>query len=163
MGSKSRVASCVLLSLLTARRPGTSGRGDEPKPDEPSADQVLERMGKAYAGCKTYRDSGVVKTEFVQAPGNFTSEKPFTTAFIRPDQFRYEFKDKRPDGHVSRFIVWKNGKDVASWWDIQPGVQKHESLDMPVADGRPGSPVARRTRSRPCSFTARSPGASSRS
>ena len=96
-------------------------------------------MGKAYAGCKTYRDSGTVKTDFIRPAGNpagnFTTDKPFTTAFIRPDQFRYEFKNTLSDGRVTRFLAWKHGADVQSWWDVTPGVQKYESLATPIAAG----------------------------
>ena len=56
----------------------------EAKPDDPSAKQIVERMVKTYADCKTYRDTGVVKTLFVKNDGNYTVEKPFTTAFVRP-------------------------------------------------------------------------------
>ena len=135
MGPKFRSAAGVVFSLLAAALGTSSAPADEPKAEAPTAAQILERMGKAYAGCKTYRDSGAVKTDFIGADRNFTSEKPFTTAFVRPDKFRYEFKDTKPNGRVSRFIAWKDGKDVRLWWDVQPGEKKHDSLDIPVAMG----------------------------
>ncbi|MGH7731561.1 MAG: hypothetical protein ACRENJ_09980 [Candidatus Eiseniibacteriota bacterium] len=46
-------------------------------------------MAKAYGECTSYYDSGVVRLVFVTADGNFTEEKPFTTAFVRPDRFRF--------------------------------------------------------------------------
>lgn len=135
MGRNAGVASGIIVSLLTTVF-GASGRCDEPKPDVPPTADILGKMGKAYAGCKTYRDSGMVKTDFIRPGGdNFTSKKPFTTAFIRPDQFRYEFKDTMSDGRVNRFIIWRNGDDVRSWWDVKPGVQKQDSLNLPVASG----------------------------
>ena len=96
---------------------------------------MLERMAKAYAGCKSYHDSGVVKTLFVQAAGNRTVEKPFSTAFVRPDRFRFEYKERRGEGEdeVDRYIVWRKGDEVRTWWDIKPGVQKPQSLGLALA------------------------------
>src|SRR5438477_379323 len=85
---------------------------DEPKPQALKAQDVLDRMAKTYAGCKSYHDSGVVKTVFVQANGNRTVEKPFTTAFVRPDRFRFEYKEKEGGGPERRYIVWRQGKEV---------------------------------------------------
>jgi hypothetical protein len=78
---------------------------DEPKQDALTAKQVLDRMAKVYAGCKSYRDSGLVKTVFVQVDGKHTVEKPFTTAFICPDRFRFEYKWKDGDRPEARYIV----------------------------------------------------------
>ena len=74
-------------------------RADEKPRDDSSAKQILDHVAKTYADCKSYRDSGVVKTVFVQQDGNRTEEKSFTTAFVRPDRYRFEFTDatgKRP-------------------------------------------------------------------
>jgi RNA polymerase sigma factor (sigma-70 family) len=101
----------------------------EAKPDEPSAQQIVDRMAKAYADCKTYRDSGLVKTLFVEIGGNRTVEKPFTTAFVRPDRFRFEYKEN-VGGQETRFIIWSSAKEVQTWWDIQPGIEKGKSLDL---------------------------------
>ena len=43
------------------------------------AQDVLDRMAKAYAGCKSYHDSGVVKTLFVSADPHRPDAKPYTT------------------------------------------------------------------------------------
>jgi outer membrane lipoprotein-sorting protein len=116
----------VCLLLLGSAAP--SAVPDEAKEDAFTAKQVLDRMSKTYADCKTYRDSGVVKTLFVQDTGNYTVEKPFKTAFVRPDQFRFEYKEE-----TQRYIIWSKGKEVQTWWDVQPGIQKPESLRLAVA------------------------------
>ena len=33
----------------------------------------------------------------------------------------------------SRNIIWANGKDVQTWWDIKPGIEKAKSLHLAVA------------------------------
>ncbi len=99
------------------------------QPDGPSARQIIERMAKAYTDCKAYQDSGVVKTLFIEDGGNRTVEKPFTTAFVRAGRLRFEFTDtigKRP----MRYIVWSDGKEVQTWWDVAPGIKKPESLRL---------------------------------
>jgi len=116
----------VVVSLAQA------GAGaDEPKPDDPSAKQILDRMAEVYADCKSYRDSGMVKTLFIKAGGKETIEKPFTTAFVRPDRFRFEFE--QTGNPQSRYIVWSKGKDVQTWWDVKPGIKKTESLELALA------------------------------
>ena len=122
------VACC--LSTATVVLPVSA---DEPKAQALKAEDVLDRMAKAYAGCKSYHDSGVVKTVFVQADGNRTVEKPFTTAFVRPDRFRFEYKEKDGGGPERRYIVWRNGKDVQTWWDVKQGVEKPKSLALALA------------------------------
>lgn len=107
---------------------------DEPKPQALKAQDVLDRMAKAYAGCNSYHDSGVVTTVFVQVTGNRTvEEKPFTTAFVRPDRLRFEYKENESDGQERRYIVWRKGKEVQTWWDVKPGVEKPESLGLALA------------------------------
>jgi outer membrane lipoprotein-sorting protein len=122
------LAAGSLIAVMTGRPVGA----DEPKPDALKAQDVLARMAKVYAGCKSYRDTGAVKTVFVDATGNRTVEKPFKTAFVRPDRFRFEYTAKQ-GGREDRYIVWRKGKEVQTWWDITPGVEKPESLDLALA------------------------------
>src|SRR5713226_836535 len=102
------LAACCLITA-TVVLPLSA---DEPKPQALKAEHELDRMAKAYSGCKSYYDSGVVKTVFVHADRNRTVEKPFTTAFVRPDRFRFEFKSNEVDGQERRYIVWRKGKEV---------------------------------------------------
>jgi RNA polymerase sigma factor (sigma-70 family) len=94
-----------------------------------SAKQIVERMAKTYADCKSYRDSGMVKTLFVGPVGNRTVEKPFTTAFVRPDRFRFDYKEMIGD-EEKRFLIQAKAKEVRTWWDVKPGVEKPESLAL---------------------------------
>lgn len=60
--------------------------------------QILARMAKAYSECKSYSDTGLVKTVYISDNGRKRIvEKPFTTAFIRPDRFRFEYKEQKGD------------------------------------------------------------------
>ena len=97
------------------------------------AHEVLDRMAKRYANCKSYRDSGVVKSVLIfPVIGKQITEKPFTTAFVRPDRFRFEFK-AMVSGGEHRYFVWQGGNDVKTWWDLKSGVEKVESLGLALA------------------------------
>jgi len=104
----------------------------EPSQDAITAKQILDRTVKTYADCKSYRDSGLVKTVFVRNSGNQTVERPFTTAFVRPDRFRFEYTDKQ-GGRDLRHLVWRKGDEVQRWWDVKPGVEKPVSLGLALA------------------------------
>jgi outer membrane lipoprotein-sorting protein len=121
------VVCCLLVAAALTR-----AVAEEPKPAAFTAKQVLDRMAKTYAQCKSYRDSGMVKTVFVLADGNRTMEKPFTTAFVRPDRFRFEYSEAQLSRKM-RYIVWWNGREARSWWSVMPGVKKEESLGMALA------------------------------
>jgi outer membrane lipoprotein-sorting protein len=133
-------AACCLITAVVV----LPVSADEPNPEALKAQDVLDRMAKVYAGCKSYRDSGVVKTVFIQDANNHTVEKPFTTAFVRPDRFRFEYKEKQ-DGQERRYLVWRKGKEVQTWWDIKPGIEKPESLDLALAGATGVSGVSAHT------------------
>jgi hypothetical protein len=62
--------------------------------DDVEVRQILDRMEKAYAECKSYRDSGLIKlvTGLDTVSRDAPVEYSFTTAFVRPDRFRCEIK-----------------------------------------------------------------------
>ena len=70
----------------------------------PDARTILRRMGEVYAGCRTYRDRGCVSTTFIPDEGTRVNERPFTTAFVRPDDAGYD--DVEPD-------VWFYNEEAA--------------------------------------------------
>ena len=74
-------------------------------------DDILERMATTYATCRSYHDQGVVKTVFIKDRERRLVRKPFRTAFVRPDRFRFEYEQ---DG-VKQVIVWRHGRSVRSW------------------------------------------------
>lgn len=90
--------------------------------------QIVERANRAYARCDSYRDSGIVVTTFVSEERQWTAEKPFSTAFVRPDRFRFEFKDLSLGDPPPAYIIWAAGGVVRMWRGIQPEVQETDSL-----------------------------------
>jgi outer membrane lipoprotein-sorting protein len=105
----------------------------EPEMDSLTAKELIDRMGKVYADCNSYRDTGVVTTVFIEAGSEWTEKKPFQTGFVRPNRFRFEYTDEKRNGAEYRYIVWRKGDEVQTWWDVSPGIEKPESLGLALA------------------------------
>ena len=103
--------------------------------DEPrTAQQIMEQAISTYASCDSYLDEGEVRTLYLDPRGNFTEVKPFSTAFVRPAEFRFEFKHRNDeDEDWQSYIVWKGKDAVKKWWSIDPGARSPESLSMAIA------------------------------
>jgi hypothetical protein len=96
---------------------------------------VLARMVDTYRTCKSYRDTGVVRTLYIEETGRRIEERPFKTAFVRPASFRFEFRSKS-FGKPYRLIVSQEGSELRRWWDLEPGVQILPSLDSGLSGAR---------------------------
>jgi outer membrane lipoprotein-sorting protein len=106
--------------------------GEEPAPEELTARQILERVARTYSECRSYRDSGVVETIFIRTDRKRTVKKPFSTAFVRPDRFRFEYSEDQCE-EQDKYIIWQDGDEVLTWWDIRPGIEEPPSLGMAIA------------------------------
>jgi outer membrane lipoprotein-sorting protein len=133
-----RVVLLVALSKITVLLlvGGVLVRGADLPPEAAKAKKLFDRMADAYGKCKTYRDTGVVETIFFEGNRKRTVRYPFETAFVAPDQFRYESKSRRGEGEdeYNHYILWKKGKDLRTWWDLKPGVIE-EPKSFPAALG----------------------------
>jgi hypothetical protein len=106
-----------------------------------TANEIMTKVAQVYRDCRSYSDSGVVKTVFFSKNDKDLDEKPFTTAFVRPDQFRFESTSNPPKLNVQlplkfkdmKFIIWQKGNDIRTWWTIEPGKKKEISLSMAIA------------------------------
>jgi outer membrane lipoprotein-sorting protein len=117
---------CFLLLLGTGL--AHSRQGVELSPQE-----ILDRMVSVYASCSSYEDAGKVETHIFGQRVDSTQSKPFSTLFVRPSQFRFEFKEERLDGSTTRYIVWQDGPVIKSWWTIRPETRTFETLNMALA------------------------------
>ena len=100
-------------------------------PESLSAEAILARMRRAYATCETYRDEGDVRTVFNTNGAKRVVVKPFQTAFVRPDRFRFEFRDGD-----NQYVIWKRSDEVLSWWTIQPQIEKRKGIADAVGAAR---------------------------
>jgi outer membrane lipoprotein-sorting protein len=96
-----------------------------------TVNDIIKLMREEYAMSKSYSDSGVVKIVLISSDGRRTVKKPFTTAFIRPDRFRFEYREKTQFNREHRFIVYRRGKDLQTYWDIENDL-KLDSLDKAI-------------------------------
>jgi len=130
------------ISLLFALSALASCSEEVAESDDLTAQQILDRMPEVYANCTSYRDSGVVTTDFIGAKrdlvdaiglgDDFTQRISFTTSFVRPGRFRFEYQE----GNImnrKRYIVWRDGQDVRTWWDVTPGVERQPNLGLAIA------------------------------
>jgi outer membrane lipoprotein-sorting protein len=109
------------LSLLALSAPGAQ--------PSPVASDLVVAMQKLYAECRTYRDQGVVKVDYLNEDGSRRDgdRRPFSTAFIRPDRFRFEFKDES-GGYGDLYVIWADGRAVRSWWTTRRQVESWPSI-----------------------------------
>jgi outer membrane lipoprotein-sorting protein len=97
-----------------------------------SPQEILDKMVSVYASCSSYADQGKVKTTFFEASGPRTTNKPFSTAFVRPSRFRFEFEEEGFD-RVSHYTVWRDETAIKSWWTIRPETRTFETLSPALA------------------------------
>jgi outer membrane lipoprotein-sorting protein len=95
---------------------------------QPSAQQIVERMASVYASCRSYVDEGDVTTVFLEEKRRRTQVKPFSTAFVSPSNFRFEYRNRRGEDEWDAHIVWRDAESVKSWWSIRPGVESPRDL-----------------------------------
>lgn len=101
-----------------------------------TSQEIIAAMAERYADCSSYRDSGCVLTERSYSDGRPHSleQRPFITAFVRPDRFRFESKSYRsPSNAFCRYIVCSNGETVRQHWDRRPERQPQASLSLALA------------------------------
>jgi outer membrane lipoprotein-sorting protein len=115
----------LALTLVSAVFTGTAAEAEST--DSLTAQQILDKMASTYATCKSYRDSGAVTNFF--SPQHI-DVRPFRTAFVRPNEFRFEYDDPDPE---KPYIVWAKGDEVRTWWYVKPGVQNPSSLELGIA------------------------------
>lgn len=102
----------------------------KPVEAEPKAESILKKMAATYAGCKSYQDTGERQTvKRLDPHRKYTVRMPFTTAFVRPDRFRFERKQRHGEEDWDRHLFWSNGIEHKSWWDVKPGVTRKKSFE----------------------------------
>jgi hypothetical protein len=104
-------------------------------PDDPEARAILDKVAHQYATCKTYQDKGRVKTTFDSRERKYTTEEPFSTAFVRPDQLRFEFKSQFPSSsRWYRHVIHSNSSGTQSWQeDFCFIIENEDSLELALA------------------------------
>lgn len=122
-----------LLSIAGLMTLATLSAADSPPGEDGlTAADIIMRMQQAYARSRSYLDKGTVKEVFIDAAGKRVVEKPFATAFVRPDRFRYEFRERSPYLAQRRFVIHRNGNELRTHWDVEHDLEL-DTLDRAIA------------------------------
>lgn len=86
--------------------------------------EILRRTAETYGSCSSYRDVGEVVTRTTMSRGVSTESKPFSTHFITPHRFRFEFytRTSEPDEKPDRLVIWSDRRVVGSRWSVRPEI-----------------------------------------
>ena len=78
-----------------------------------SSDDVLAKTLSAYAGLKSYSDTGSVDTEFGPRNGLVREHHTFKTFFRAPRHFLLDFVKA---DNADRFVIWADDEAFHTWW-----------------------------------------------
>jgi outer membrane lipoprotein-sorting protein len=98
---------------------------------------ILGQMAQVYADCKTYCDSGTSTTDFL-GKNPFQEKLDFKTAFRRPQDFRFEYREKLgiapgvDNRMITHMIIHRDRSGTCLWWSVT-GKEDAESLGMAIA------------------------------
>lgn len=97
------------------------------------ANALLLQTKQIYASASSYQDTGTAQSSYLLDGTVLDSiEVVFSTAFVRPDRFRFEFAESR-SGLEIKNILWRNGAEVLSMDGNDSEVQTQESFAMGIA------------------------------
>lgn len=105
--------------------------------DDLDAATIMDLVAHTYLSSNTYRDTGTVVTEtsILGIPIALLGDTiHFSTAFIRPDRFRFEYQYRfRKSGDWDTHIVHADPSGVRTYWDVDPGITQESSLGLALA------------------------------
>lgn len=123
-----KLTTTLCLLLVLGLGPAYS---QTPQPLSPQ--QIMDKMVSVYASCGSYADEGEVRTTFLENSGPRTVVKAFSTAFVRPSRFRFEFEETSRTDRSNHYIVWRDESSIKSWWSLKPDIRTFESLEFALA------------------------------
>lgn len=129
----------IAIVLFVCPPPISQSTTSQPS-SELTAEEILRRTREVYSKCKTYRDTGYLEGNSRESPLRLERTREFTTAFVRPGQFRYQEWDKKRANEV-RQIIWRNGQQVKTWWGGNKGrkiidrASLDKAIDPPISVG----------------------------
>lgn len=100
---------------------------------DPAGTEIREAIRRTYAQCSSYEDEGEVTSTFHGPIGRFVRRRPFSTLFVRPYHFRFEFRERRGEEDWNQYVIWTRGGPVNWWWSVSPKGDPPESLRTAIA------------------------------
>lgn len=100
-----------------------------------SGKEILKRSITHYQTLNSYRDNGYIRTFFFNDGGliSFEDTKVFSTSFIRPDRFRFEYAEQINRKLKNNYIIWKNTNDVKTFWALNSEEGSPTSVSEAIA------------------------------
>jgi len=101
--------------------------------------EIFTRVTKVYSSCESYSDEGETSTTIgPKSAVPHVMTEAFTTAFVRPDAFRFEFYARAGSTNM-QFIAWKARRLEKGYWFNNGMTQRYLSeilMDfMPISHG----------------------------
>src|SRR5262245_54580233 len=95
-------------------------------------EELIARVKANYSSCQSYSDRGQLTSILPQDEAEpLISYQTFSTAFVRPDRFRFEFRDRFPEGQFGRHVVWREDDLVKAWgYQFHPKVRVESDLSL---------------------------------
>ncbi|MBX3358853.1 MAG: hypothetical protein KF745_10520 [Phycisphaeraceae bacterium] len=92
------------------------------------AEQILARVAAAYAGCQSYRDTGVVTSTMHSPRRQWTCSERFSTRFVRPGGFLFEYHPWIARSRWGHYATWIENGRARRRWSIRPPLEDAETL-----------------------------------
>lgn len=131
-----RISIVFLLCLVAGFSLSANSNVQKLHDSDLDAATIMEIMAQTYSSSSTYRDTGAVsnKTSILGIDIEALSEPiRFSTAFVRPDRFRFEFEYQFSERDWYRYVVHADPTGARTTWDIEPGITEEQSLGLALA------------------------------
>lgn len=89
------------------------------QPDMPETRDMVNKTIETYATCTSYRDTGTVKTVW-SGDYNRIEEGSFSTTFIRPNRFRFEYSAMLPNAPKRIPLIFHSDATGTRVWRANP-------------------------------------------
>ncbi len=95
-----------------------------------TANEIMLKSEKVYANCKSYKDNGLMRSTFTDKDRGrkHIENMVFSTVYIRPEKFRFEFAVMKKNKPERQYIIWKKNQTVKSYWEVNRRERTHKLL-----------------------------------
>lgn len=62
-----------------------------------------------------------------------TDRQPFSTRFVRPGGFFFEFRSRRGEDDWDQYAIWNEGEKTRTWWSVRPEREGTKTLGLAIA------------------------------
>jgi len=122
----------VISNALAAMANFGQTKDDKTEPSSAPAtraQEILTKMLAAYQACKSYRDTGEVTNKRDAEGMSLEGKHTFSTAFVRPDRFRFESKGNMFGRGPDRdHVIWAVDGAIRIWATGDAAAREHKTI-----------------------------------